>query len=127
MQKSAEAVDKGWAYYSTVTLGVLVIVFGAGRGTLSVSSRKIMVLGYIIFSIINCVAIVRAQSNAIRWITLFNMKLQEITPPLPIEKISPFPVSLIVFGYFSICAVIIVTIFSANRSSSTIIPVGERN
>jgi hypothetical protein len=115
VQRSTEFVDKGWSYYSTVTLAVLAIAYGSEKVRLTDALRRVIALGYLIFSLGNCAAIVRAQESAIRWITLFNGELQKVTPPLPIEPISPFPVWQLVVLHLSITVVVVIAILMAHR------------
>lgn len=115
MQRSTEFVDKGWGYYSTVTLATVALMFGSDRVRHNRTLRLIVASVYIVFATGNCVAIARAQATAIRWIMLFNQELARVTPPLPIEPMTPFPIWQLVLLHSAISIAVVVMILLANK------------
>ena len=102
VQRQTELVDKGWAYYSTVTLAVLGIVIGADRIRATKALRFIVLGGYVVFAVGNLLAILQAQTGAIRYAALLNRqitieKLDGIIPflnPFPLWEIALFHLSI---------------------------------
>jgi len=115
VQRSTEFVDRGWSYYSTVTLAVLALVYGSEKVRLTVSLRRIIAFGYCVFAAGNAVALARAQESAIRWITLFNSELAKVSPPPPITPMHPFPVWQVVSLQIAISCVVVIAILLAGR------------
>ena len=113
VQKSTEFVDKGWGYYSTVTSAVVALMLGSDRVRYSAHLRATVAIIYGIFAIGNCLAIVAAQKGAIRWITLFNIELTKLRPPLPIEPMNSFPIwQLVLLHVFISTGVIFLILLS---------------
>lgn len=117
VQRSTEFVDRGWSYYSTVTLAVLALVYGSEKVRLAIFLRRIIASGYCVFVAGNAVALARAEESAIRWITLFNSELEKISPPLPITPIHPFQVWQVVSLQMAISSVVVIAILFAGGIS----------
>lgn len=115
VQRSTEFVDKGWGYFSTVTLACVALMFGSDRARLSKQLRIIVALGYSVFAIGNCLAIVRAQKGATRWKSMFNLELSKINPPLPLEPMNPFPVWQLVLLHAILSVFVVVVILLSHR------------
>jgi hypothetical protein len=115
IQRSTEFVDKGWGYFSTVTLATVALMYGSDRVRKNRELRLIVALVYLVFAIGNSVAIARAQGAATRWIMLFNDELAKVTPPLPIAPMIPFPVWQLVLLHAAISLAVIVMILLANK------------
>jgi len=115
IQSSTDFVDKGWGYFSTVTLATIVLMYGSDRVRKNRALRLIVASVYFVFAIGNGVAIARAQGAAIRWIMLFNEELAKVTPPLPVEPIIAFPIWQLVLLHSAISLAVIVMILFANK------------
>ena len=115
IQRSTEFVDRGWGYFSTVTLATIALMFGSDRVRKNRELRVIVASVYLVFAIGNSVAIAHAQGAAIRWIMLFNEELAKMAHPLPIEPITPFPIWQLVGLHSAISLAVIVLILLANK------------
>jgi len=114
-QHQTELVDKGWQFFSTVTLAVLGVVLGADKFRTTKALRLIALGGYIVFAFGNLLAILRAQNGAIRYITLINREMvnQKLTEIVPLYD--PFPLWQLVLFHVAITCTVVVIIAFAHR------------
>jgi hypothetical protein len=114
-QHQTEIVDKAWQYFSTVTLAVLGIVIGADRVRTTTALRYITLVGYVVFAVGNLLALLRAQTGAIRYITLLNRELCARNLDTIVQLYDPFPLWQLVVFHSAITLSVAMLIALSNR------------
>ncbi|MEX2165022.1 MAG: hypothetical protein WD823_12375 [Sulfuricaulis sp.] len=106
-QYQTELVDKGWQYFSIVTLGILGFTIGTEKLELRFTHKLLIVVGYIVFSVGNLIAILSAQRLAVRFTSLLNIEIQKLNLEPLIGMYKPFSVFQLAVFYISILIVVI--------------------
>lgn len=102
LQNQTNMIDKGWQFYSIVTLGLLGLIFGNERIKNSYRICIYLVIGYIVFCIGNLFAIIQAQNVYAKYCNLVPLLIDKnssiehsnICAPLDIYLVSTFYIGM---------------------------------
>jgi len=103
-QQQTEFVDKGWQYFSVVTLGIAGFTVGSEKLNLKFNHVTLLVSAYVVFCIGNLASILSAQNLAIKYSILINKQIQKqnlesaigLHEPFSLEKIGGFHLTIFV-------------------------------
>lgn len=89
VQAQHDLADRGWAYFSTVSIAVVGFALTSDKLKASLALRVATVVGFAVFAVGNLRAVYMAQSNLSKYITLLNRMLAETKVDQVIDPLRP--------------------------------------